>query len=358
MRVLQLIDSLQTGGSERVAVNVANALASEIEYSGLCVTRKEGLLKEEVLKTVNYLFVDKKHVIDIKSIRQLSAFVKLRKIQIIHAHSSSFFLATIIKFLNRNVKVIWHDHYGNSEFLNERNASVLKWCSKHFSHVFSVNQDLQVWAKQNLKVESVSYLPNFATLNINLKETRLKGEAGKRVVCLANLRVQKDHFTLIKAFAIVVNKYPNWTLHCIGKDFNDDYSNEVKNKIKELNLESSIYFYDAKPDIYNILTQCEIGVLSSKSEGLPISLLEYGLSNLAVITTRVGECETVINHNVNGLLIEPSSSSELAKAIMIYIENKELRHAFKNQFTQHVEENYSIKSQIKTIINTYKSLLK
>lgn len=353
MRVLQLIDSLQPGGAERVAVNLANALSKNIEYSSLCVTREEGLLKEDIQKSVDYIFLDKKQTIDIKTIKRLSAFVKEKKVQIIHAHSSSFFLAIIVKLLNNKIKIIWHDHYGNSEFIKDRKYRILKWCSKYFSHIFSVNKTLENWAKQKLKFKNVSYLPNFATVNKNLSVTNLKGIPGKRIICLANLRPQKDHITLLEAFKKVNTIFPEWTLHCVGKNFNDQYAKLVEHKIKELDLEKLVFLYDSKPDIYNILHQCEIGVLSSKSEGLPLALLEYGLSNLAVIATKVGECETVITDKVNGIVVNSNSSEELAKAIVLYIENQELRHTFAKRYHQHIEENYSDKVKVKTLIETY-----
>jgi glycosyltransferase involved in cell wall biosynthesis len=355
MRVLQLIDSLQTGGAERVAVNIANALSAQIEYSALCATREEGLLKDDILKNVDYLFLDKKRTLDIKSINRFRAFVKKNRVQVIHAHSSSFFLATIIKLFNNNISIVWHDHYGNSEFVKNRKFGILKWCSKYFSHIFSVNKALEAWAKQKLKIKNVSYLPNFATLNKGLAITVLKGNSGKRIICLANLRPQKDHVTLVKAFKEVNNQFPDWSLHCVGKNFNDKYSKLVVHKIKRLNLEESVFLYDSKPDIYNILEQCEIGVLSSKSEGLPIALLEYGLSNLAVIATKVGECKTLISHQFNGILVNSLSPKELANAIILYIENKELRHTFSKRYNQHIEKNYSDKAQIETIIKTYNS---
>ena len=46
MRVLQLIDSLEVGGAERLALNYANALSERITLSALVVTRKEGALKK------------------------------------------------------------------------------------------------------------------------------------------------------------------------------------------------------------------------------------------------------------------------------------------------------------------------
>lgn len=357
MRVLQLIDSLQTGGAEKVTVNMANALSKEIEYISLCATRAEGPLKQNIQNKVDYLFLNKKHSLDVKSIKRLSSFIKEKKIQILHAHSTSFFLATLVKLLNHKLKIVWHDHYGNSDFLYKRKYAVLKKCSNYFSHVFSVNKNLEIWAKQKLNSKQVSYLPNFATLNKGLVETNLNGVSGKRIICLANLRPQKDHIGLIEAFKQIQNQYPEWTLHCVGKHFQDDYSSIIQYNIRALNLEDSIFLYDSRPDIYNILNQCEIGVLASKSEGMPLALLEYGLANLAVVATKVGECETVIANQVNGLLVNPSSPQELAKAIILYIENENMRHTFAKRYKKHVDQNYSESAQIETILNTYKSIL-
>ncbi|MDO5981680.1 glycosyltransferase [Flavivirga spongiicola] len=358
MRVLQLIDSLDAGGAERVAVNIANVLASKIETSFLCTTRKEGLLKNSLSSNVEYLFLNKKGIIDLKAIKKLNTFVKQKKIQIIHAHSSSFFLATIIKLLNRNISIIWHDHYGNSEFLKNRKFGFLKFCSKYFSHVFSVNKTLEAWSKEKLEIKNVSYLPNFAVINKTSVATTLKGESGKRIICLANLRPQKDHITLLEAFNEVLKNYSDWTLHCVGKNFNDDYFEAIRTKTEELNLIDSVFIYGSKPDIFNILKQCDIGVLSSKSEGLPIALLEYGLAKLPVIATKVGECETVITNNYDGVLVNATKREDLSKALSSLVENKELRETYAKRYEKNIQENYSDKIQLQTILVIYRNFIK
>lgn len=60
MRIVQIIDSLETGGAERMAVNYANALSEKIEFSGLIASRKEGLLLNQIDKNVSYLFLKKR----------------------------------------------------------------------------------------------------------------------------------------------------------------------------------------------------------------------------------------------------------------------------------------------------------
>lgn len=355
MKVLQLIDSLHAGGAERVAVNFANSLANEIDESFICTTREEGLLKQSINANVKYLFLNKSKAIDLKAIFKLNKFINNNKIDIIHAHSSSFFLATIIKYFNKRIKIVWHDHYGNSEFLESRKSNVLLFCSKYFSHVFSVNRNLEAWAKKYLKIDEVSYLPNFAVKSTVKPETNLLGVSGKRIVSLANLRPQKDHITLLNAFSEVVQKYPDWTLHCVGKDFNDEYSSNLKEKIKTLNLSNNVYLYGSKPDISNILSQCQIGILSSKSEGLPIALLEYGLSGLAVIATKVGECGEVIGSDDNGILIEPENVLELKNACFTLIENDQMRIEFGNKFNLKVVKEYSAQAALKKVLKVYKA---
>ncbi|APY07536.1 hypothetical protein BWZ20_04150 [Winogradskyella sp. J14-2] len=323
MRVLQLIDTLDAGGAERMAVNLANALSGSVDASYLCATRKEGLLKESLDKDVRFLFLKKKGTFDIKAMLRLHAFIKSEKINIIHAHSSSFFLATLVSLFLNNIKVIWHDHYGDSEYLSKRPRSILKLCSYFFSHSFAVNDTLLQWAKKHLNNSSVSYLPNFIIFEKHsLLKTKLKGQRGKRIVCLANLRPQKDHFNLIEAFSKIEKKFPEYTLHCVGASFNDDYSKKVYSLVKSLQLSHKVFFYGSCADVKAMLSHCNIGVLSSKSEGLPLALLEYGEARLAVAATNVGDCKKVVRSGLSGLLVPKENSVALAKALEDLITNK------------------------------------
>jgi len=357
MRVLQLIDSLETGGAERVSVNIANALASQIDASFLCATRKEGLLKESLQTNVDYLFLNKSKTIDFTAVKSLNNYIKRNKIDIVHAHSTSFFLATFIKLLNSKLKIVWHDHYGNSEYINNRKSKVLRLCSSYFSHVFCVNKKLEIWAKQYLKSRSISYLPNFVVLNEINPITKLKGENDKRIIHLANLRPQKDHITLFNAFKKIVKDCPGWSLHCVGKDFNDEYSESLQTKIIDLGLSDSIFLYGSKLDIVHILEQSNIGVLSSRSEGLPIALLEYGLAGLPVVVTNVGDCTKVVENNKSGIVVVNEDSEALATGVLQLLLDQEKARGFGHNLKLKVEKEYSITKYVKTLLDVYNVLL-
>lgn len=356
MRILQLIDTLEAGGAERVAVNMANALVDEVDASFLCATRREGALKKNLKLEVGYLFLERSSTLDVRAIKQLNKYVKHHKITHIHAHATSFFIGVIIKILNPKLKFVWHDHYGESEFLEQRPKTVLKLCSRYFNHIFCVNSKLKVWAEDNLKTKSVSYLPNFAELDHQPATTQLKGVLNKRIVCLANLRPQKDHLTLLKAFKDLNEEFPEWSLHLIGQDFQDDYSKSVVHYIKEAQLSNSVFVYGSCPDISAILSQCDIAVLSSKSEGLPLALVEYGLAKLPTITTNVGDCNLVISNESEGTLIEPQNSSALKTAIKTYINNPEQAKSAGEQLNLKIKTHFSKQTTIKKIVKVYQSI--
>lgn len=356
MRVLQIIDTLEAGGAERVAVNLANALVEEVDGSFLCATRKEGALKSILKQEVQYLFLNRSSTLDIQALVKLHKFVKRNNITHIHAHASSFFITTIIKFLRPKLKLVWHDHYGKSEFLKQRPKTILKMCSRSFNHILSVNSRLKDWSEENLKATSVSYLPNYAELDNQPEITVLKGEAIKRIVCLANLRPQKDHLTLLKAFQQLIGIYNDWSLHLIGQDFRDDYSKAIKAFIVDSALEGKVFAYGSCPDISAILKQCDIGVLSSKSEGLPLALIEYGLAELPVVATRVGDCHLVISNEKEGQLVKPQDVLELKKALENYINHPEKAKLAGEFLKLNVLKNFSKSATIHKIIRIYKSI--
>lgn len=357
MRVLQLIDSLDAGGAERMAVNMANLLSDSVDRSFLCATRQEGLLKSSISSKVSYLFLDKQRKLDWPAIIKLKRYILKEKIDIIHAHSTSFFMATLMKWLIPGLKIVWHDHYGNSGYLEQRKYGILKFCSKYFSLILSVNRVLETWAKKTLNCPQVTYLPNFAIMEAAMPQvTELKGVSGKRILCLANLRAQKDHHNLLKAFNLVHEQHPNWTLHCVGQDFKDGYSESVYHLVKDLDLEHQVFFYGSCPDSSAIIQQVDIGVLSSSSEGLPLSLLEYGLGQLPIVATNVGDCKSVFPEGSQCFLVAPNHPEVLAKQMMFLISDQTLRETIGKIHNKYVIEHFS-SSAVKDKLLLYYSQL-
>ena len=346
LKILQLIDSLDGGGAERMAVNYANVLSDHILFSGIAVTRKEGVLKDQIKKEVGYLYLDKKRTFDLNALLKLKRYVVNNNICVIHAHSTSFFLAVLLKFIYPKIKIIWHDHYGNSEFLENRKVFLIKKLSYFFSGVISVNQLLLDWGRKNLKCKNIIYLPNFVNFESSENTFNLWGETDKRIVCVANLRAQKNHLMLLEVAKIIHKKYPAWSFHLLGKDFNDDYSKEIKNKIEDYNLKGTVFIYGSTNAIPSVLKQSTIGILTSLSEGLPVALLEYGKYGLPVLSTNVGEVSSVIKNKVNGILVQSKNVFDFSTELETLINNKIERESLGQQLKKDVEIYFSEKAVI------------
>lgn len=338
MRVVQIVDSLRPGGAEQMAVSYANALVSRTEGSFLCCTRMEGLLRRKISDEVGYLFLEKKSSLDIGAYMRLRTFIEEEKINVIQAHSSSFFLAVLVKLSVPGTTLVWHDHYGRS--LEKRKPGLLKPASRFFDGIIAVNSDLESWARRNLFSTRVQYLSNFLPSN-SVKEgiNGLRGEETFKIICLANLRPQKDHVTLLKAFKKVFQKNPHVSLHLIGKEDKTSYSMTIRGFIKENDLGPHVFFYGEQENINAFLLKGDLGILSSTSEGLPLALLEYGQSGLPVVCTRVGQCAEVTA--TNGKIVPPRNSEALAAAILSYIENDEERSRDAFLFQEKVKREFS-----------------
>lgn len=342
IRILQLIDSLESGGAERMAVSYANALSRNIGFGALVATRTQGAFKSQLDKNVVYGFLNRKSTFDFKALFLLKRFVVQNRITHIHAHSSSVFFGVLLKFFQPKLQLIWHDHYGKSEMLNKRPVFALKMASCFLSKIISVNQKLVSWAHVKLFCKNVIFLPNFICVpSDNIKQlTYLKGEVGKRIICLANLRPQKNHFLLLQIAKEIHKSNPDWTFHLIGKDFEDSYSNNLKAKINSLGLSEVVFIYGSRVDIPFILSQATIGVLTSESEGLPIAVLEYGLYKLPVISTNVGEIPTVLTDK-EGVLISSYDSCNFVSSLIEMIHDKNMRFTFAENLHNKIIQNYS-----------------
>ncbi len=342
MRIVQLIDSLDFGGAEKMAVTFANSMAKTIEFSGLVVTRKEGSLRKYIHSDISYLFLNKKKTVDFKAVLKLKEYCVANRIQIIQAHSSSFFLACLLKIFHPKIHIIWHDHYGKFVTTNREDAFFIRLFSFFFTGVMAVSSELETWSKKNLFCNKIFYLQNFIPENKStLRETKLNGIAGKRVLYVANLRPQKNHLMLVEVVNGIHKKFPEWTFHLVGSDLYDAYSFSIKERIKQYHLENVIFIYGAKEDIENCISQSDVGVFTSISEGLPVSLLEFGMCKKPVVATNVGQISYVIKHQNSGFLSENNSVSEFSKNLSILLEDEQLRVKFGENLHDTIKNNYS-----------------
>ena len=363
--VMHLVDTLALGGAERAAVDLVNELPRSRYRPYLCTTRTDGPLRDALAPDVGHLALQRRNRFDPFAIRRLADLVSKQKISILHAHGSALFVAALGAWLPPKPILIWHAHYGRLAHENRR-AWAHRFALRNVAGVIAVNHQLAEWCDRRLGVaeDKVWCIPNMVCSRpTDTKKSDLPGNAGSRIVCVANLREEKDHLTLVRAMWSVVRKHPEAHLILVGAYSNPLYSassayfEAVKREVARHSLEHHVTFLGQRQDIPPILRSCDIGVLSSKTEGLPVSLLEYGMAGLPVVATDVGECSEVLDHGRAGILAPPESPVELAEALTVLLRSHRRRSALGQKFSRRVKELYSPSSIMTQVCQVYEAAL-
>jgi glycosyltransferase involved in cell wall biosynthesis len=359
--VCHVVDALNIGGAERVAVNLVNLLPRERYAPYLCTTRSEGPMSQFVAPHVTRLCLERRGTADTAALRQFVRFVEERRIAIVHAHASALFFSRLAAALSGKCALVWHDHYGRADF-GDRSAWLYRLATRGIDGVIAVNQTLADWCRASLHIpaDRVWYIPNLVAPPDDAEGTaplELPGEAGKRIACVANFRPQKDHPNLLRAMVQVHQRVPRAHLFLIGDSADPAYVATIRAQITELQLDDAVTYMGPRNDVPAILRECSIGVLSSASEGLPIALLEYGRHGMAAVSTAVGQCPEVLDDGRAGVLVPSGSPDDLSRALVELLEDGGSRAALGKRFQERVDDCYGPRRILGQICGVYERVL-
>lgn len=353
--VLHIIDTLAVGGAEQMAINAVNSLPRDRFRPHLCTSRSEGPLAARVASDVVWLRLGRSHRFDCSALTRLISFIRSHDIQIIHAHTTSLFIAVIAAGFTPGVRVIWHDHGA----LGSRRVFLYRQAVRRIQGLVAVSHPLLRWAIEKLAVreDRAWYIPNFvAPRPADGALPDLPGEAASRIVCVANFRREKDHSNLLKAFSLVRREIPSAQLLLIGESRDREYFEQIQREASA--HEAGVTFLGSRLDVQNILTSCSIGVLSSQSEGLPVALIEYGYAGLPAVTTAVGQAAEVVDHGRAGIAVSPKNPDRLAEALMTLLRSPGQRRELGERLRQRVQLLFSQDVVMGQICDVYDLVLR
>jgi glycosyltransferase involved in cell wall biosynthesis len=135
---------------------------------------------------------------------------------------------------------------------------------------------------------------------------------------------QKGFDLLLEAWAQVADRHPSWLLRVYG---DGPLEADLAARAAAPDLAGRVQLMGFTPDLPQVLHRCEVFVLSSRFEGMPMVLLEAMAAGSAVVAF---DCPTgprqLIRHEHNGLLVPPNSVADLAAAIERVVADQALRH--------------------------------
>lgn len=206
--------------------------------------------------------------------------------------------------------------------------------------------NLKEWQLRNLLV-----IPNPLPFN-----TKDKSElTSKKILVVGKQSYQKGYDRLLKIWALVSQKLPDWQLEVYGKL---DSSLELEKMTQKLKLTDSVSFYPPIKNIQRKYKETSIYLMTSRFEGFGMVLIEAMAHGVPCISF---DCpygpSDIIKDNKNGFLIENGDIIKFANAVSFLIENKQERHRLGNKAKESVNDYELKKIALKWDI-LFKSLVK
>jgi glycosyltransferase involved in cell wall biosynthesis len=176
----------------------------------------------------------------------------------------------------------------------------------------------------------------------------------RRIVMVANLRVEKGHDTLIQAAPAILERHPDVEFWIVG---DGPLRGVLEQEVAERGLGSRFIFHGQRQDVPALLAESDLFVLPSRTEAAPNSVLEAMAAGLPCIATRVGGVPEFVEDGVTGRLIDPNAPGALAAALIDLIEHPDRAATLGRAARQHVERQFSFDRMVASFEALYQSEL-
>lgn len=173
--------------------------------------------------------------------------------------------------------------------------------------------------------------------------------ADESLVCnIANVRDSKGHDVLAHAVRILVeeNSRPALCVVAGGLTHEPRTVKALREQIRRLHLEDRLILLGRRDDVPDLLAACDVFCLSSRHEGLPITVLEAMAAGKPVVVTDVGGCAEVVVDGHTGIVVPSENPGALAKAIGTLLANPERAHEMGRAGWTRVNEYFSVQTMV------------
>ena len=180
-------------------------------------------------------------------------------------------------------------------------------------------------------------------------------ESGRLIVgSIARLEFPKDFTTLIHAFKLVLKVNPKAELHIVGSG---SLEGDIRKQIRECGLGRAVFLLGFQSDIASFLSRCDVIVLSSRWEGMPLVLLEAGMASRPVIGSNVpGICDSILDGET-GFFFRFGDPQDLADKICNFSNVECCRVMGQNNYA-YISKNFSEQTMLQKYADLYTDMLR
>lgn len=334
-RIAHVVLSLRPGGLERVVLQLIEH-TDRTRYEPFVVALEEpGDLAIELEQHQVPLHVfSRRPGFDQQLLMNLVNLFEDKRITLIHTHNPSPHLygslaASIMGRRGPWRPIVVHTKHGRNYPRDKRRVLVNRAATALSDRVVAVSEDARQVA---LEVEGID--PHRLVVIRNGVDTRRvcpgDGRMARRKIgisedvfhvgCVARLSPEKDHATLIKAFAMLRKSLPAARLTLVGDGALRSMLEELA---RALGISEAVKFVGYTNDVASLLPSFDVFALASRSEGTSLTLLEAAAAGLPIVATRVGGNAEIVVDGESGLLVPDGQPEALAKALLQVAQRKD-----------------------------------
>ena len=289
-----------------------------------------------------------------------------RRVALLHAHSAahgSFWRKSTLCALAWAFRVpyVLHVHDGNFPAFYRRGCNRLAraWVRFVLRKAARVVVLTPHWRDEVHGIEPaarIRIIGNPVAVPARLEPLR---SPARTVLYLAWLQKEKGILDLVHAVPAVLRAVPGARFTIAGRGIAGGETPESLRRLaRRLGVEQALHFagWVNGEQKNRLLRQCDLFVLPSYVEGLPVALLEAMAWGVPVVATRVGGIPDVIENRVNGLLVEPGHPAALARAIVELLGDEALRCRVRQAAHGDVRRRYRVDAVVAELEALYREL--
>lgn len=318
MKIIYTLASLGSGGAERVVSLLANRMAEQgHQVEIICLKFNDVYYKLHPEVKVTLAMQQTKN--RLTEVFWLRKYVKQEKPDVVIAFTEGVYCFTIAALLGTKIPVIASERLDPSAMTWKRN--LLKRFLLPYADWLVVQTKIikDYFPKSIQKKTSVIFNP--VREDISHSTFQAPPSTLNQIISVARLFPQKNQEMMIRAFAKIADKYPDWKLVIYGEG---PLRDSLQLTIDSLQLSERVLLPGRTENVIDELRKSKIFCLSSDYEGMSNSMIEAICVGLPIISTKVSGTDELIEDGVNGYLVEIGDEKGMTEALDKLIQNEDL----------------------------------
>lgn len=336
------------------------------KYRAVVVIRGKGWVYEELCRQgIKPLLLEAKGSFNWRYLNALCNLIRHERVDLIQSHLLGSNLYCSLAGLLTRTPVVATFH-GSVDIGAGERLKGLKFAAINAgaSCIVAVTDSLRddIVARTLLKVTKIRVIYNGVDTAVfqrphssKLREKYGWGENEFLIGSLGNIRVAKGYDTLLRAAAILEQGSRSCRFVIAGQGKGALYEQLLAFR-KELGLEGRVKFLGYIDDAADFLSNLDLFLSSSISEGLPLSAIQAMVARLPILATRCGGYEQLVTDQKNGRLVEVGNPGAIADAIDLLAADPDLRDMLAENARKHAVETYDVGVMLKAYEEIYQNL--